>query len=1311
MQAALEDGYRVFTELTPHPLLTHAVDQTARSLDMSAAALAGMRREQPLPHGLRALAGDLYAAGAAVDFAVLYPTGRLINAPLPTWNHRRLLLDDTTRRIAHANTVAVHPLLGSHVRLPEEPERHVWQGEVGTVTQPWLADHQIHGAAALPGAAYCEMALAAARAVLGEASEVRDIRFEQMLLLDDETPIGVTATVEAPGVVPLTVETSHDGRYTRQLAAVLHVVREADDAPDQPPQKNIAELLASHPHKVDGAEVRQWLDKRGHRLGPAFAGLVDAYIAEGAGDTVLAEVNLPGPLRSQVKAYGVHPVLLDACFQSVAAHPAVQGMADGGLLLPLGVRRLRSYGSARHARYCCTTVTACGVGVEADLDVLDEHGAVVLAVRGLQLGTGASQASERARVLGERLLSIEWHERELPENSHAEPGAWLLISTCDATDLVAAQLTDALKVHDAQCTTMSWPQRADHAAQAARLRDQLGTGGFTGVFVLTAPQTGDPDAESPVRGGELVKHVVRIAREIPEITAQEPRLYVLTHNAQAVLSGDRPNLEQGGMRGLLRVIGAEHPHLKASYVDVDEQTGAESVARQLLAASGEDETAWRNDQWYTARLCPAPLRPEERQTTVVDHAEAGMRLQIRTPGDLQTLEFAAFDRVPPGPGEIEVAVTASSINFADVLVTFGRYQTLDGRQPQLGTDFAGVVSAVGPGVSELKVGDRVGGMSPNGCWATFVTCDARLATRLPEGLTDAQAAAVTTASATAWYGLQDLARIKAGDKVLIHSATGGVGQAAIAIARAAGAQIYATAGNEKRRDLLRDMGIEHVYDSRSVEFAEQIRRDTAGYGVDIVLNSVTGAAQLAGLKLLALGGRFIEIGKRDIYSNTRLELLPFRRNLAFYGLDLGLMSVSHPAAVRELLSTVYRLTVEGVLPMPQSTHYPLAEAATAIRVMGAAEHTGKLILDVPHAGRSSVVLPPEQARVFRSDGSYIITGGLGGLGLFLAEKMANAGAGRIVLSSRSQPSQKALETIELVRAIGSDVVVECGDIAQPDTADRLVTAATATGLPLRGVLHAAAVVEDATLANITDELIERDWAPKAYGAWQLHRATADQPLDWFCSFSSAAALVGSPGQGAYAAANSWLDTFTHWRRAQDLPATSIAWGAWGQIGRAIAFAEQTGDAIAPEEGAYAFETLLRHNRAYSGYAPVIGSPWLTAFAQHSPFAEKFQSLGQNRSGTSKFLAELVDLPREEWPDRLRRLLSKQVGLILRRTIDTDRLLSEYGLDSLSSQELRARVEAETGIRISATEINTTVRGLADLMCDKLAADRDAPAPA
>jgi len=1303
VQAALEDGYRVFGELSPHPLLTHAVDQTAKSLDMTVAALAAMRREQPLPHGLRGFLGDVYSTGATVDFSVLSPGGHLVDAPLPTWTHRSLLLSrDGHSSRALRSSVAVHPLMGQHVRLPEEPERHVWQADIGTATLPWLADHQVHGTATLPGAAYCEMALAAAGTVFGEASAVRDVRFEQMLLLDDETQISLTATAEVPGALAFVVETIEDGVQARRASAVLHALDQAADE-EQPAAKDIEALLAAHPSRLEGADLRDAMDLCGIQYGPAFTGLAAALTAEGTGTTVLAEIGLPSVIRTQQTSYGVHPALLDACFQSVAAHPSVANASLGGLLLPLGVRELRVHGPVHTARYCYSRVTAAtGGAVEADLDILDKHGTVLLTVRGLQMGTGVSPSGERARVMADRLLTVEWQQRELPEVATAEAGAWLLVSTSDAADLVATAITDAMKLHEAESTTLSWPHRADHLGIAERLRAEIEKGGYAGVVVLTEPKNGNPDEEGAVRGGDYVRHVVRIARELPEIQGQSPRLYVVTRNAQKVLSEDLPNLEQGGLRGLLRVIGAEHPHLHTTHIDVDEQTSAEQVVRQLLlAAPGEDETAWRNDQWYTARLCPTPLRPEDRQTTVAAHESDGVRLQIRTPGDLQTMEFAAFDRVPPGPGQIEVAVTASSINFADVLNAFGRYQSLDGILPALGTDFAGVVTAVGADVANHKVGDHVGGMSPNGCWATFVTCDARLATTLPDGMTDAQAAAVTTAHATAWYGLNDLARIQAGDRVLIHSGTGGVGQAAIAIARAAGAEIFATAGNEARRQLLRDMGIEHVYDSRTVEFAEQIRSDTDGYGVDIVLNSVTGAAQLAGLKLLALGGRFVEIGKRDIYGDTKLGLFPFRRNLAFWGVDLGLMSVSHPAQVSKILATVYRMTADGALPMPESTHYPLAEAATAIRTMSAAGHTGKLILDIPQAGRSSVVLPPEQAPVFRADGSYIITGGLGGLGLFLAEKMAAAGAGRIVLTSRSEPTVKALETIELVRSIGSDVVVECGDIAQSDTAARLVATATATGLPLRGVLHAAAVVEDATLTNITDELMDRDWAPKVYGAWNLHEATASASLDWFCSFSSAAALLGSPGQGAYAAANSWLDAFTHWRRAQGLPATAIAWGAWGEIGRGAGFAEGTGAAITPDEGAYAFEELLRHDRAYTGYSPLIGTPWIASFAERSKFLEMFKSAGEKRSGSSKLRSELAELPLDEWPTRLRRLLAEQIGLILRRNIDPDHPLSEYGLDSLGNLELRTHIEAQTGVRITSADI-TTVRGLADYLFQKLA---------
>ncbi|OBB92750.1 type I polyketide synthase [Mycobacterium sp. 852002-30065_SCH5024008] len=1293
VRAALEEGYRVFAELAPHPLLTHAVEQTARSLDMPLAALAAMRREQAQPYGLRGFVADLYSAGAAIDFSVLYPDGRLVDAPLPTWTHRRLLLSRGGQPSTHGGcTVAVHPLLGAHVRLQEQPERHVWQAEVGTAAQPWLGDHQVRDVTVFPGAAYCEMALTAARTVFGNASEVRDLHFEQALLLDEQTTIGASTALSSTGVADFAVESDDGGEQVQLITAGLYAA-----AADPPPPHDISALLAAHPGREDGAEVRRRLDERGVRYGQAFSGLTALHIGAGATRTVLAEVALPGQIRSQQDAYGVHPALLDACFQSVAAHPELQSLGEDALALPLGLRRLRSYGPARGVRYCYTRVTkADASGVEADLEMLDENGVVLLAVQGLRLGAGAAENDHDERLLAKRLLTIEWRQRELPEAEHRNPGAWLVIGT--AADTVAP-LTEALKQLGAQCTTMCWPPHADHTSNSEQLRDRLRAGAFSGLVIAAGPGKGDADDRSPALGLESVQHLVHVIRELPDTPGQLPRLYIVTHNAQTVVASDVPNLEQAGLRGLLRAIGAEHPHLGVTQIDMDDDTEAEQLARQLLAGSEEDETAWRHGAWYTARLALSPLRPEERRTTIANLERDGIRLQIRTPGDLESVEFIARDRVTPGPGQIEVEISASNINFADVLVAFDRYPAFEGRRQQLGTDFAGVVTAVGPGVTDHKVGDHVGGLCGDGCWGTFITCDARLAVTLPAGLSDGQAAAVPTAHATAYYGLHDLAHVKPGDRVLIHSGTGGVGQAAIAMARAAGAEIFATAGSEHRRQMLRDMGIEHVYDSRSTEFADLIRRQTDGYGVDIVLNSVPGAAQLAGLKLLALGGRFIEIGKRDI----RLGLFSFRPNLAFHGVDLALLSYSEPDRVHDLLATVYQLIADGVLPIPESTHYPLAEAGNAIRTMAGAGHTGKIVLDVPHTGRHRVTVPPAQAPVFRPDGAYLVTGGLGGLGLFLAEKMAAAGCGRIVLSSRSEPTHTALQTIERIRATGADIVVECGDIAQPDTARRLVATATATGLAVRGVLHAAAVVEDATLTNITDELIERDWAAKVHGAWNLHTATAGQPLDWFCSFSSAAALVGSPGQAAYAAANSWVDGFTHWRRARGLPATAIAWGPWAEIGRATTLAENSNIAIAPDEGAYAFEAILRHDRAYTGYAPITGTSWLALLAERSPFAQAFRSVGQNQTGTSKLRAELDDLPMDEWPTWLRRMISDQVSLILRRSVDPDRPLSGYGLDSLGALELRTRIETETGVRIPSADISTiTIRSLAGLLCEKLA---------
>ncbi len=1299
VQAALEDGFRVFAELTPHPLLTHAVEQIARGLDMPIAALAGMRREQVLPHGLLDLVADLHNAGAAVDFSTVFPRGRLVDAPLPTWTHRHVLLSrDGQQPSTHGGcTVSVHPLLGPHVRLQEQPERHAWQGEVGTAALPWLADHRIRDVAVLPAAAYCEMALAAAHAVLGEASEVCDMRFEQALLLDEQTTVGTSAAASSSDAFEFSVHAEREGEHVRQFTGVL---RHADD--EASPSLDVSALLAAHSLGEDGADVRRRLAHRGIAYGPAFGGLTAIHTGDSEADTVVGEVALPGQIRSHQDAYGVHPALLDACFQSVAAHPTVQKLGEDVLALPVAVRRIRSYGAARNARYCYTRIAkADTAGVESDLCLLDEQGAVLLIVEGLRLATEAAASGHRDRIMAARLLSIEWSRRDPPQCDEPAEGRWLVIG--DAVDDLLASLTDALNGRGADCVTVCRPSRDAGDSAAEELRMLLRDGPCSGAVVLMGPNDHGSGDHVALSGRRCVEQVTNVARELADAPREFPRLYVVTRRAQTVVAGDVPNLAQAGIRGLVRVIGTEHPLLRATQIDIDEAADADRLAGQILADSDEDETAWRNGAWYAARLSPSPLRPDERRSAIVDHERDGMRLQIRTPGDLESLELVARDRKKPGPGQVEVAVSASNINFADVLVAFGRYPAFDGRLPELGTDFAGVVTAVGPGVTQHRVGDRVAGLCGDGCWGTFVTCDARLAVRLPDAISDEHAAAVPTAHVTAYYGLHELAHMVRGDKVLIHSATGGVGQAAIAMARATGAQIFATAGSEQRRQLLRDMGIQYVYDSRSLEFAEQIRRDTEGYGVDIVLNSVTGAAQRASLDLVAPFGRFVELGKRDIYGDTRLGLFPFRRNLAFHALDLALLSEGRPDRVRHVLESVYRLIADGSLPTPAVTRFPLADAAAAIRTISNAQHTGKIVLDVPRRGHTRVPMAPAQVRVFRDDGAYLITGGLGGLGLCLAEHMATAGCGRIVLSSRSQPSAQALEAIGRIRASGADVVVECGDITQQPTAQRLVAAGTATGLPIRGVLHAAAVVEDATLPNITGELIERNWAPKVHGAWNLHAATADQPLDWFCSFSSAAALVGSPGQGAYAAANSWVDAFTHWRRSQGCAATSIAWGAWATIGRAAALAERADVAISPDDGVYAFETLLRHDRTYTGYAPVTGAPWLAVFAERSPFAQAFRTAAQNGTGTEKLRSELDQVPPDEWPTRLRRLVADQVRLILRQNVDPDRPLSGYGLDSLSALELRTRIEAETGIRVSSADITTiTIRGLAELLCEKLA---------
>ncbi|WP_143675791.1 type I polyketide synthase, partial [Streptomyces milbemycinicus] len=572
---------------------------------------------------------------------------------------------------------------------------------------------------------------------------------------------------------------------------------------------------------------------------------------------------------------------------------------------------------------------------------------------------------------------------------------------------------------------------------------------------------------------------------------------------------------------------------------------------------------------------------------------------------------------------------------------------------------------------------------------------------------------------TAWYALRHVARLAPGERVLIHSATGGTGLAAIAVARLLGAEVLATAGSEDKRRFLRGMGIAHVMDSRSLDFCAQARAATGGEGVDVVLNSLAGAAIRAGLEALRPFGRFVELGVRDILSDAPLGLAPLRHNITLSTVDLGELQRDRLAVFGAALREVVAELAEGRLAPLRCTAFPLSAASDAFRLMAGAGHIGKLVLTVPERGETGAVLP-DGPRPVREGGAYVITGGLRGLGLATARWLAARHAGHLVLNGRTAPTAATARELNELSATGTRITVVLGDIARPGTAERLVAAATADGTPLRGVVHSAMALDDAAVTNIRDDQLRRVWAPKATGAWRLHEATAGQPLDWFAVFSSMASLLGNPGQGAYAAANAWLDGFAAWRSARGLPTLAVDWGPWGETGVATGFADRGYETIPTDRGLRALGALLAHGRVQTGVIPGEPGTWIPAAGRQSALFGPLlpddadgtggaQSVN-NASGGDDIRARLATLPAGlARRAALEAYLGDHIRTVLRlsgSTLDPQTSLKALGFDSLLAMELRVRLESGLGVKLAANFVwqHPTVAELAVGLAEHMGLD-------
>lgn len=801
--------------------------------------------------------------------------------------------------------------------------------------------------------------------------------------------------------------------------------------------------------------------------------------------------------------------------------------------------------------------------------------------------------------------------------------------------------------------------------------------------------------------------------------AAKLHLDVITRAAQAVGRDNDISLAQSPLIGLMRVIANEHNNFTCRSIDLPSEKATTDHAllwNELLQQDTEREIAFRGEARYVRRITRG-LEPREQ---ILDR-NVPLRLESRERGLLDALRLVPFALPPCGAGEVVIDVKAAGMNFRDVLKALALYPTETADARIFGDEVAGVVKAVGAGVTHVKTGDRVFGLAVFGL-ATDSMARAGDVRLIPDGLSFEEAATLPVVFMTSWHALKTVAQLQPGERVLVHAGAGGVGMAAIQIAHHLGAEVIASAGSAAKRSLLTVLGVKHVIDSRRADFAEAVMELTDGKGVDVVLNALAAEAIPMGLSCLSQFGRFIEIGKRDIYQNSRIPLWPLRKNASFHVVAMDAIFSGDEKRTRQILETIADLVEQKALqPLPFRS-FPACRIDSAFRLMAQGKHTGKVIVSFPEPFVSRRGEPLVPGFEVNPDGAYLITGAFGGFGKVMAEWLADAGAKHLVLTSRSGAATTAAEAfVTKLRARDVDVHVIKADAGSAMDVKRVLGDIASLEHPLKGVFHLAMVIDDAPMAALTRERMIKVIAPKAHGAWLLHEGTLGMELDCFVMFSSLASVFGNSAQANYAAANAFLDALAHHRQAIGLPALAINWGALGGEGY-VARNERVAEYLAlhgttplsPVEVVTLVESFLNAGATQALAMRVDWSKWRQSYrgGQESPLLEHIYAAGVDAPETSgaksDWRLKIESAAPADRTEVIGQAVRDVVGSVLRvkpEGLRFDQPLTDLGLDSLMAVEIENSIESSIGVALPPASLMKarTIGQIATLIAEHMGA--------
>ena len=1322
-------GCDVAIEIGPRPILS-AIARTVwetGSSEESPLCLPSLRSGSSDWQILLQSIGELYLAGIAIDWSGF--DGDRLRRPvrLPTYPFQRQSYWWKEFSLAETVPTPVHPLLGNSINDGRSGEIR-FRSTLTATAPAYLADHCLDGIPVVPATAYLEIALAAAKRVESGDRPVRlrEVHIDQPLILTRDSPIETVLTPDTDRGYRWEIF-SGDGTIRHARGRI-----EIDFYPRPDISLDLANSREQCSRPVAIADHYWQCRERGLVYGPAFQGIRDLWRGEKRG---LGRIQLPEPLDGD--PYCVHPALLDACWQVLGAILAEE--TSDQIYLPITVENARIYRSFPREVWSYVSLKESGNTVRVDLRLWTENGEILADIEGLSLqavhprslahivrSTTETGGKRCQSELSSYLYEIVWRKQPKQTSAELPIRNWLIFAPEEGpTRELAARLSERGNRCALVLPGLTYENSEGiYCVNPVNIEDfqrLLADLPFTpeGVIYGWGLALGDGIDQSGLQGTieRYCGGLLHLTQELYQISLP-PRLWI---TGEGTVGTDKPvsvDPLQAGLWGMGQVIRLEHPEFSCTSIALDSNNPG-FLYEEILSPDGEEQILYHRGDRYVARIVP---RLEEGI-----RSRQPVQLKISRYGSLEHLTLKGFDRAEPAPDEVEIQVYMAGLNFRDVLNALGMLQPYleemgftDATEIPFGGECTGRIVRVGQEVTDWRVGDEVIAAFAIGSLASFVRVKAAFVIRKPESLTFSETATIPNAFLTAYYGLYTLGKIGPGDRILIHAAAGGVGLAAVQLAVLAGAEVFATASPNKW-DTLRAIGVTRLYHSRTLDFADEIWRDTDGRGVDMVLNSLNGDFIPKNLEILAKNGRFIEIGKIGVWEEERVR--QERSNIAYYLFDLLTIARQQPETITVLLAELMPLFEGGSLrPLPAKV-FPIQESIAAFRYMAGAKHVGKVVISLA-----------QPAPLLREDGAYLIAGGWGDLGLQVAQRLIVRGARHLILIGRGGPNPEREATIRQWRAEGATVEIVKADIADFEALRRAIADYLPTSgrkkrgrgrgkPPLRGVIQAAGLIDDGILLNQTLERFEAVMRPKVAGTWNLHLATRDCPLDFFIAFSSIVSLLGSAGQGAYVAANAFVDSLMYYRRGLGLPGLAINWGPWAdtvmieRADRGKGFLAKGITPIEREWGLEVFEELMAGRETRLGVLQVDWGKFLSNlpggdrssfWREVRPRMEETRSIKPAPSRSAPVTHPILGV--SDGKERRKRLLeylqvrlAKVLGFDAREKIEIERDFSDFGLDSLMAVEFRNILQADFSIALGSNIAfeYPTISSLADYLLREL----------